>query len=116
MAFKTESGDWTRYRQLPSCMEVDFHWSNDGPREVPYWEAMEQVWRVALESLQKAQKNGSQYVIFTHDSSTSSPVQPTARSQIRKLMRSPAATPYIIRKKCIQHDSVFVAAIKQKSD
>ncbi len=116
MAFKTESGDWTRYRRLPSCMEVDFHWSDNGPRDVPFWEALEQVRRVALESLQKAQKNGSQYVIFTHGSSTSRLVLPTARSQVRKLMRSPAATPYIIRKECIQHHSVFVAVIKQKSD
>ena len=31
-------------------------------------------------------------------------------------MRSPEATPYIIRRECIQHDSVFVAAIKSAKE
>lgn len=115
MAFKMESGDWTRYKELPSCVEVDFHWSDGGAREVPYWEAMEQVSEVALESLKKAQNDGTRYVLFTHGWSTSRQGQITARSQVRKLMRSPAATPYVIRKECIQHDSVFVAAIRKES-
>ena len=111
MAFKRESGNWTQYRKLPSVVEVDFHLSEHGPR-LPYWEAMGQVHQTALESLKAAQEAGNRYVLFTHGWSTSRLGKTTARSEVRSLMRSPEATPYIIRRECIQHDSVFVAAIK----
>jgi len=110
--FKRESGSWTQYRKLPSVVEVDFHWSEHGPRELPYWEAMGQVHQTALESLKAAQESGNRYVLFRHGWSTSRLGKTTARSEVRSLMRSPEATPYIIRRECIQHDSVFVAAIK----
>jgi hypothetical protein len=80
----------------------------------PYWERMDSVWDRALEALEKAQEQGVSYVLFTHGWSTSSPGKTTARSQVRKLMRSPTATPYILRSECIQHESVFVAAIRPK--
>ena len=110
-AFKRENGDWLKYRELPGLCEVDFHWA-DGQRKKPYWEVMEDVRGVVLNSLAKAQEEGKQYVLFTHGLSTSGPGKTTARSQIRVLMRSKDATPYIDRKKCIQHESVFVAAIR----
>ena len=47
--------------------------------------------------------------MFEHESSASGFGRTTARSQIRSLMRSRDAASYIDRKRCIQHDSVFVA-------
>ena len=110
--FKKGYGDWTQYRKLPQAIEVDFHYSDFGPREVPYDEAMDAVWTTAFEAIQKAYNQGVQYVIFRHGWSTSRRGNTTTRSQIRKLMRSRDATPYIRRSACIQHESVFVAAIR----
>jgi hypothetical protein len=114
--FKKESGNWTKYRQLPNHCEVDFHRSEYGGRTIPYSEAMEEVATDALKALENAYQTRLSFVIFTHGSSTSRPGKTTARSQVRKLMRSSDATPYIIRRDCIQHESVFVAAIKQNKD
>jgi hypothetical protein len=113
--FKKESGDWTKYRQLKPSREVDFHYSEYGRREIPYEEAMQKVTTDALEALKDTYQSGIHCVIFTHGSSTSRPGKTTARSQVRKLMRSSAATPYIIRSDCIQHESVFVAVIRPNS-
>src|SRR5262249_39802350 len=112
--FKKGSGNWTQYRQLPNSFEVDFHDAEHRPRRIPYWEAMDNVWGEAFEALERAYHQGVRYVIFTHGSSTSRPGRTTARSQIRKLMRSRHATPYIRRSECIQHETVFVAAIRPK--
>lgn len=109
--FKRMAGDWVRFRELPNLMERDLHWAGETPTGA-YWENMETVWRVALESLQAAQAQGKQYVLFTHGWSTSRVGKTTSRSQVRKLMASREATPYILRNQCIQHDSVFVAAIR----
>ena len=92
-----------------------FHRSEFGPREITYYEAMDQVFDESFEALRSAQASGVRHVLFRHGSSTSRPGQTTARSQVRGLMRSPLATPYIIRSKCIQHESVFVAAIRSES-
>jgi hypothetical protein len=81
---------------------------------IPYYVAVDHVQGEALEVLQQAYEQGKQHVIFTHGWSTSRPRKTTARSQVRKVMRSREATPYIIRRDCVQHDSVFVAAIRQK--
>jgi hypothetical protein len=110
--FKKGSGSWTQYRQLPSLIEIDFHHSGYEPREMPYEEAMGNVWHDALEALRTAYQQGKRYVLFTHGSSTSRPGKTTARSQVRGLMRSKEATPYICRSECIQHETVFVAAIR----
>ncbi len=104
--------NWTKFRTLPNCREVDFHWFDSGPREVSYGEGMAEVERVAMKALQDAFTQGVQYVLMTHGSSTSRPGQTTARSVIRGLMRSKAATPYIVRSQCVQHHSCFVAAIR----
>jgi len=73
---------------------------------------MAAVYSDALEALKNAQLNKLDYVVFTHGWSTSRPGTITSRSHVRKLMRSREATPYIIRRNCIQHHSVFVAAIR----
>lgn len=111
-SFKHESRNWTDYRNLPRSKEVDFHWSDQGECH-SYWESMGRVESLALDAIKSAYESGdTDYVLFTHGWSTSRRGKTTARSQVRGLMRSKEATPYIDRKRCIQHDSVFVAAIK----
>ena len=110
--FKQEIGDWKEYREYPNSIEVDLHHSEFGRREISYEEAMRNVWEETLSALQSAYEKGLSYVIFTHGRFTSRPGRTTARSQVRKLMRSKDTTPYIIKKECIQHPSVFVAAIR----
>ncbi len=108
---KRMKGNWVAFRKLPNLMECDFHWAGETPAG-SYWQHMESVWNVALGCLREAQIQGKQFVLFTHGGSTSRIGKTTSRSQVRKLMRSKEATPYILRDQCIQHDSVFVAAIR----
>ena len=77
---------------------------------------MEAVREKALDALEKAYRAGLAYVIFRHGSSTSRLGTTTARSQVRGLMRSKDATPFIIRSQCTQHYSVFVAVIRPNPD
>jgi len=105
-------GDWKRFRTLPHSIEVDFHYSDLGPRELPYWKAMDNIGKEAMEALVKAYELGLSYVIFTHGSSTSGPGKSTARSEVRGLIKSTQSTPYVIKSKSIQHGTVFVAAIR----
>lgn len=106
------TGNWTEYRKLPGkVLERDFH---DGRRE---WgelheNVMADVHERALSAIQQAQREGYDYVLFTHGWSTSRPGRRTARSVIRGLARSAEATPYILRSECIQHESVFVARVR----
>ena len=80
---RREECDWTRYRTLPNGVGVDLHRSELGPREVPHWEAVEEVRRVAPAALQNAQVAGRAYVLFTHGRSTSEGwKQPTAWSVV----------------------------------
>lgn len=110
--FKKGSSNWTQYRTLPSLIEVDFHYSEYGSRQIPYYEAMPHVRQTALEALRNAYQQGKRYVLFTHGASTSHLGKTTARSEVRGLMRSKEATPYICRSECIQHETCFVAAIR----
>lgn len=100
--FKQGCGNWTQYRKLPGLVEVDFHYAELGQPEVPYWETMGDIRVTALEALKRAFEEGTRFVLFRHGWSTSRPGNTTARSQVRGLMRSPDATPYIVRKQCIQ--------------
>ncbi len=109
---KRIGGNWTDLRRaLKNYIEVDFH--HDAPREIPYWEAMEDVRRTALQALKDAHVNGNDYVLFLHGASTSRLGATTARSQVRGLIRSKDATPYVVRSQCLQHETVFVAAIRK---
>jgi len=114
--FKRGTGDWKQYRKLQPLIEVDFHYEDDEYREGSYSEAMAEIRHRAFEALKKAQHKGIRYVLFTHGRSTSRPGNATARSEIRGLMLSKEATPYIIRKECIQHEAVFVAIIRVVRD
>ena len=110
-----ETGDWTRYRNLPGKVgEVDFHYGRREPG-TDYRDAMAGVRETALEALAEAQQRGCQWLLLTHGASTSRPGQTTARSEIRGLMRSKEATPYVVKAQSIQHRSVFVAAIRPGS-
>jgi putative DNA primase/helicase len=64
------------------------------------------------ESLNTAQEEGFQYILFRHGYSTSGPFQTTARSIVRGIMRSKESTPYIIKAKSLQHNAVFVVAVR----
>lgn len=112
MRFSYKTGDWVQYRQLPDLIEVDFHWV--GENGGSYYENMDAVWERALSALAQAYTQDKKFVLFTHGWSTSGMGKTTARSQVRRLMRSKFATLYISRDTCIQHDSVFVAAIRPK--
>lgn len=105
------SGPWTAYRALPGVLEVDFH---DGPRrDKPYWEVLEEFRLRTLNSLRSATAAGQEYVLFTHGASTSGAGRQTARSIVRGIMRSKEATPLIDRARSIQHETVFVAALRR---
>lgn len=112
--FQYGGGDWTQYREFEDVIECDFHRADDdGPREISYWEAMSEVETDTLMALRYAQAKGYRYVLFTHGCSTSSGwQQTTARSVVRGVMRSRESTPYVYKSRSIQHETVFVAAVK----
>jgi DNA-nicking Smr family endonuclease len=108
------SGDWTLYRSkfnLSKRGEVDLHFG-ERDRSISYDEAMSELSSFIEGHLGEAQRKGRPYVMFIHGSSTSRPGKMTARSQVRNFMRSKAATPFIERKHCVQHGTVFLAKIK----
>ena len=109
--FKKEFGDWTKYRELEP-LEIDYHHDGGELDGLSYYERMDRAREGSLAIIKRAQKDGIPWVLFTHGHSTSRIGATTYRSVIRGMMRSKDATPYIIRKNCIQHDSVFVAAIR----
>ena len=116
--FKKEAGDWTRYLNFPNHKEFDLH-RPDLQGAPPYgWKEpchkrMATVYENTLRELKAAyQSDTVEHLIIRHGDSTSRMGKITSRSQVRKLVNSPDATPYIIRSKCIQHPTVFVAAIR----
>ena len=111
--FKKATGDWTLL-QRASCIEVEFHHElNDGRREEPYYEEMmREVHRKSLAALEVAYTYGIEHVLFRHGCSISRIGKTTSRSVVRGLMQSKVATPYIVRSRCVQHESVFLAAIR----
>jgi hypothetical protein len=113
MKWQPADGDWTRFRTLPELEELDLHRSGD-PYEGSYWDLMSALADEVLNRLKQAQARGTKHLLVTHGRSTSEGWKhTTGRSVVRQVMRSPAATPYIVRRNCVQHESVFVAAIRQ---
>jgi len=110
--WRKEQGDWTQFRALPNAVEIDLHRSGTERYPGPYEERMGEVWNDTLAALKSAFDSGKSFLLIRHGSSTSRPGRTTSRSVVRNLMRSPAATPYIDRARSIEHDSVFVAAIR----
>lgn len=109
------TGNWTQYRVGHQADAPNYHHYGQRSDE-PYQNRMYAVYEGALEALKQAFEAGYESIIFEHGRSTSRNGKTTARSQIRSLMRSKDATPYIDRKRCIQHDSVFVAVFKARTD
>jgi hypothetical protein len=118
MSFQKGSGDWKNYRQqfnLQPDDEVDLHFGRRS-RWVRYDEVMSDVEDTVVAALRSAQAGDRSYVMFLHGWSTSRNGAMTARSVVRRIMRSKEATPFIERSGCVQHRSVFVAKIRQSID
>jgi hypothetical protein len=115
MKFQTYKGSWTDLRNQPELVEVDFHFgSSQGGGG--YREHMAEIHEKVLSALSSAQEAGERFVLFTHGKSTSGPGRVTARSVVRGIMRSPAATQFIVRAQCVQHESAFLAKIRSQRD
>lgn len=117
--FKRENRKWKEYRTIFNIQrEVDMHFNDhyydeDSSREYDSYDSkMARVYDITMDALKKAQQDNLEYIMFTHGWSTSRRGKTTARSVVRGIMRSKESTPYIIKSKCIQHNSVFVAAIR----
>lgn len=108
-----ENGNWTEYRRrFPGMLEVDFHRAGEDD-ELRYDERMKRVYDETLRALRDAQQSRVPLRdVSTRLSTSVGWRQTTSRSIVRGLMRSKVATPLIVRGRCIQHESVFVAAIR----
>jgi hypothetical protein len=116
--FQIGSGDWTQFRStlnLEPRDEIDLHFGKRD-RSTSYEDAMAEITAIVERGLYEARKQGRSYVMFVHGNSTSRPGQTTARSQVRKFMRSKTATPLIERKHCIEHATVFVAKVRSPQE
>jgi hypothetical protein len=114
--FQRGFGDWRRHRSefgLTELDEIDLHFGKRDRTQMSYAEAMAGVLELVIAKLRDAQLNGRSHVMIIHGKSTSRRGKTTARSQVRNFMRSKHATPLIDRKGCIQHDTVFVAKLRE---
>jgi hypothetical protein len=114
--FQRGYGDWKQYRSqlgLTEFDEINLHFGQRDRSRLSYDEAMAEVVNIVKAKLKEARLNGRSHVMIIHGSSTSRRGKTTARSQVRNFMRSKDATPLIDRKECIQHDTVFVARLKE---
>jgi hypothetical protein len=114
-AFIKGSGNWTDYRSqlgLKPDDEVDLH-CGKRDRSVSYDDAMNGVTDIVRNALCEEQTRGRPYVMFIHGWSTSMGWKTTtARSQVRSFMQSKEATALIDRARCIQHETVFIAKVR----
>lgn len=117
-AFQDGTGDWTQYRRLTPNKEIDFHVD---PRDREpnchygsYDDKMDEVWVRTEQAVKEAYEEGIPWVILIHGRSSSRPGKTTSRSVVRSYMRSSESTPYIVKSRSIQHETVFVAAIRPK--
>src|SRR5262249_1097766 len=109
-------GDWKVYRQslgLAPSDEVDLHFGRRD-RDTIYDNVMAEVECIVKDALVRAEQADRPYVMFVHGHSTSRPRRTTAPSVVRGFMRSPEATPLIIRSGCIQHHTVYIAKIRPR--
>jgi hypothetical protein len=112
--FQKLKGDWESFsNSLPGLMRVDMHFGRGKPGA--FWDNMIANSNLVMDSLQKAQEKGYQYVLFAHGYSTARPGQTTTRSIVRAIMKGTASTPFIIKNKSYHHNSVFIARIKSKA-
>ena len=113
-AMKREKGNWTCYRErfgLSQDDEIDLHFGRRD-HNVSYDDAMYEVEEIVKRGLQKARENKRPYLMFIHGHSTSRPGRTTARSVVRRFMRSREATSLVVKSESIQHPTVFVARVR----
>jgi hypothetical protein len=116
MRFQRGYGDWKQYRSrfgLTEVDEIDLHFGKRDLSQLSFKQAMAGVINLVIAKLKDARLNGRSHVMIIHGRSTSRRGKTTARSQVRNIMRSKHATPLIDRKGCIQHDTVFVARLRE---
>lgn len=112
--FIKTGGNWTDFRKLPGrMMEVDLHFGEGASGN--FWDSMDRVEQIVRGALKNAQNEGFDWVMFRHGWSTSRPGSTSSRSVVRGLMRSRDSSPFIVKNKSYQHQSVFVAAIKSSA-
>ena len=114
--FQRGYGAWRQYRSqfgLTEFDEIDLHFGKRDRSRLSFAEAMAEVVDIVIAKLKEAQLSGRPHVMIIHGRSTSRRGKTTARSQVRNFMRAKDATPLIDRKGCIQHDTVFVARLKE---
>jgi hypothetical protein len=73
---------------------------------------MAEVHHEAFEAIRSAYEKETPYLLIGHGWSTSRPFHVTAQSMIRRLMRSKEVTPYVDRRRCVQHPACFLVALK----
>jgi hypothetical protein len=110
--FKKVKGDWKNLKDM-SAMIVDLHFGRGEPGQ--FSNNMAEVADIVMQEIKAAQAKGCAYVTFMHGYSTSKPGETTARSIVRGIMRSKESTPFVIKSQSMQHNSVFVAAIRPAS-
>lgn len=109
--FNTYCGDWTDLRG-EGVLEIDGYHPDGEDDHAPHYERMQNVYDGVFEILREAREQGYEAVLFRHGHSTSRRGKTTSRSQIRKAMRSPGATPFVDRARSVQHPSVFLVRLK----
>lgn len=111
--FKTAEGPWIALYK-PGAIRLDLHFGR-GDGTTHYTDRMRDNYLLVLQTLKDAQVRNVLWVLITHGASTSGPGKLTARSVVRGIMRDPEATPYIVRKECVQHETAFLVRIKTSS-
>lgn len=111
--FQAFDGDWQTLR-VPGIREIDFHRGRRDP-SIPYMQAMSEVYTETLDAIRKAHADGEPYLLIGHGFSTSGAFRVTARSMVRRALRSPEATPYIVRRDTVLHRAVARVAIRPKT-
>lgn len=109
--------NWTDFRNFEGrILEVDYHiGSADLPDDMGqqhYWYKVGAWHELSWQTLEKAQREGYDWVLFRHGHSTSRPGSTTARSVVRGILRDKASTPYILRSRSYQKSSVYMAKVR----
>jgi hypothetical protein len=91
-------------------LHVDFHRAGTLPG-VGHAAKMRAAYDEALAALRSAYERGLSWVVFTHGRSTSGRGKISCRSVIRGLLRSPEATPYIVRSRIIANPAITAVPV-----
>lgn len=99
------------FDQRPDILHVDFHRAGTSPG-VSFEDKMRRTYREARAALRTARSRGYAYIAFTHGGRELPRGRRSTRSVVRGLIRSPEATPYVERSRCILTPAVTVAALR----